>query len=238
VNTLFDVKQTVRSLVGDEAASWTGDSYLVPKINFAYRTAVRKIAVASGQNLEQVVQLPNALDANNNPTNQGLGSLAAFQQPGGPLEGLYEPLYVWWKPAGTPDGFYRECTEKQTLPFVQPQILSLGVPVYFTLRQNQLFITPVNAAIDLLVDGRFNVPPLVKDQDVLVAHPFMETAVTPITLGLVGIESGNPQYQETGDQLADDAIEEIKALLILQKQGYTARAGKLVKRGMRGWFWY
>ena len=55
MNTLFDVKKTVRSLVGDDAGEWTNDGYLVPKIQFAYRTQTLYIKRSTGSNLEQMV---------------------------------------------------------------------------------------------------------------------------------------------------------------------------------------
>src|SRR6266704_1629989 len=120
MNTLYDVKQTVRSLVGDDSSEWTKDGYLVPKINFAYRIQTLYNKRATGANLEQLVEIPNATDPAGNPTTQGLTSLAPFQQPGKPLYGMYEPLYMWWKPAGQPECYYREAFEKKTLPFTNP----------------------------------------------------------------------------------------------------------------------
>lgn len=238
MNTLGDVKKTVRSLVGDDEGSWTGDSYLVPKINFAYRTAYLKIKTATGQALEQGIEIPDFADANNNDGTKGLTSLAAFQQPGKPLEGLYQPLFLWWKPAGAQPRFYRECVEKQTLPSSLPLVGSWFTQMYFTWRSNQLLVTPINAPIDLLVDGRFNPPPLVKDEDVLVVHPDMETAVSPLTLAVIGTEAGNTGFQSQGQAAADIAIDNICNLLTLAKQGYTARAGRMAQGSRLGWFWW
>jgi hypothetical protein len=238
MNTLFDVKATVRSIVGDDEGSWTTDGYLVPKINFAYRSQVLYIKRATGANLEKLVEIPNAADANGNPTNQGLTSLAPLQQKDKPLDGLYEPLYLWWKPAGQPDYLYREAIEKKTLPFAWPQVSAFQTQMYFTWRGNQLFVTPVNCAIDLLVDGRFNPPPLVKDQDVLVADPEMEVCVTPATMALIGIESGNPSYTNMATE-AEAAADDIVAKIVRGKQGYTARAGSNGRRARGlGWHWW
>ena len=238
MNTLFDVKATVRSLVGDDVGEWTNDGYLVPKINLAYRTQYLYIKRGCGSSLEKIVEIPNAPDVNNNDANTGLTSLAAQQQPGKLLSGLYEPLYMWWKPAGTPDSYYNEVFEKKTLPFSLPVSCNPSAAMYFTWRGNQLFITPINAPIDILVDGRFNPPPLVKDQDVLVADIDMETTVSPATLAIVGVECGNPNYQSTGQAMAESAADDIVAKIIRGKQGYTARAGSNSRRNRRGWFWF
>lgn len=238
MNTLGDVKKTVRSLVGDDEGSWTGDSYLVPKINFAYRTAYLKIKTATGQALEQTVQIPDFTDPNNNDGTTGLNSLAAFQQPGKPLAGLYQPMYLWWKPAGAQPRFYRQAVEKQTLPFTMPLTGSWFTAMYWTWQSNQLLVTPINAPIDILVDGRFNPPPLTKDEDVLVVHPDMETAVSPLTVAAIGMEAGNSQFQTTGQGAAEMAIDNICNLLTLAKQGYTARAGRMARESRLGWFWW
>lgn len=246
MNTLFDVKKTVRSLVGDDDGSWTTDSYLLPKINLAYRTQTTYIKKATGQNLERMVEIPAATDANGNPTTQGLTSLANLQQPGKLLEGLYQPLFLWWKLAGQPESCYRQLIEKKTLPLTTPQTnATLPAPwpltqMYFTWRRNQLFVTPLNQPVDLLVDGRFNPPALVKNEDVLVVHPDMDTAVAPATVAIIGLEAGNPGYQQTGQAMAEEACDNIRDLLIMEKQGYTARAGRNARgwTQRRGWFWY
>jgi hypothetical protein len=238
LNTLFDVKESVLSLMGEENSGTANDGYLVPKINFTYKAQNLYIKRSTGSNLEQVVEIPNALDANNNPTNQGLSSLANQQQKGGLLFGLYEPLYMWWKPAGAPERAYVECYEKKTLPFSTPLIYSPTQQMYFTWRGNQLFVTPISAPIDLLVDGRFNPPPLVKNEDVLVVDPDMEVPLTSGTIAVIqAFDRGNIPTFEAAIGLAGPQCDDIVAKLILQKQGYTARAGSNARRGRRGWFW-
>jgi hypothetical protein len=237
LNTLFDVKETLRSIVGDDAGEWTSDSYLLPKINFAYKTQRLYIKRSTGSNLEQMVEIPAALDALGNLNNQGLTSLADLQQKDKPLYGLYEPLFMWWKPANAPECQYREAFEKKTLPFANPSS-SMATSMYFTWRGNQLYVTPINMPIDILFDGRFNPPPLVKDEDVLVVHPDMEVPVTSATLGLVGIEAGNTGYSEASIAMVEGQADDIVAELIRQKQGYTARAGSNSRRRRGiGWFW-
>lgn len=245
MNTLLDVKRTVRSLIGDDEGSWTNDSYLVPKINFAYRTEYLKLKTQSGQSLEQMVEIPDFTDANGNDGLKGLTSLAQFQQPGEPLVGLYQPMYLWWKPAGQPPSSYKLAVEKQTMPIpnggssnnVAPPSF-VGSGMYWTWRSSQIFVSPINRLIDLLIDGRFGPPPLVKDEDVLVVHPDMETLVSPSTLAMVGVESGNTGWQTAGATMVEDARDNICNLLQLAKQGYTARAGHMGRFHRRGWFWF
>lgn len=240
MNTLFDVKQTTRSLVGDDAQEWTPDSYLVPKINYAYSIQTLYIKRATSQNLEQIVEIPDSADANGNSTSQGRTSLAALQQKGGPLFGMYEPLYVWWKPAGAPVTYFRMATFQHPMPFYKLQAPTPGGPVYWDWIGNILYMTPIGFPCDLLIDARFNPPPLVKDQDVLVVHPDMHTAVTAATIGLIGqFDTGNQGYSEGAIELVQQCADDIVALLIMPKQGRTARAGSMKDRmGMRGWFWF
>jgi hypothetical protein len=240
LNTLFDVKQTIRSVVGDDDQQWTPDSYLLPKINFAYSTQTLYIKRATGQNLEQVVEIPDSVDGNGNSTSRGRTSLAALQQKGGPLFGLYDPLYLWWKPAGAPETYYRIATYQEPMPFAHLAQPTPGGPVYWTKRSNVIFMTPIGFPCDLLVDGRFNPPPLVKDEDVLVVHPDMHTAVTAATIGLIGqFDTGNQMFSEGGVALVEQCADDIVALLTMDKQGRTARAGRANGRmGRRGWFWF
>lgn len=245
MNTYFDVKATVRSIIGDDDPNgWLKEGYLGPKINFAYRRQTLYIKRSTGSNLEQMVEIPNAFDVDMNPTNQGLTSLAVYQQAGKPLNGLYEPLYVWWKPAGSQERFYREARQKKTiLPGVAvPGAYSgagfISGGMDWTWRANQIFVTPMNAPIDILVDGRFNPPVLVKDEDVLVVDPDMEICVTAGTIPLIGVEAGNPSYQS---MVADceAAADDIVAKIVRQKQGMTARAGSNARRARGiGWNWW
>lgn len=246
MNTLFDVKETVRSIVGDDDPNgWLRNSYLVPKINYVYRRQYLYIKRSTGSNLEQMVEIPNALDPNGNPINQGQTSLAAFQQKGKPLAGMYQVLGVWWKPAGAQERFYREARERKTvLPgLAVPGTYSgsgfFGGGMEWTWRSNQLYVTPMNNAIDILVDGRFNPPPLVKDEDVLVVHPDMQVAVETGVIPIIGIEAGNPNYEALGDQ-AEACADDIVAQLVRDKQGVTYRAGTNSRRGgcgAMGWRW-
>lgn len=227
MNTLLDVKKTVQSLAGDNENGTLTDDYLVPKINFAYRTQTLAIMQAAGADLELEVEIPNAKDQTGNNTSQGLTSLGAYQQAGGPLEGLIEPLFVWWKPAGATENQYRECIEKKTLPFVPPQQVGALGPIYFTWRGNELFLTPMNAAIDFLVDGRFSAHTLVKNEDKLAAHPLMETTVTPATMALMAWDGWNFPGASSPGLAAQSAVDNICNLIMMGKQGYTARAGSM-----------
>lgn len=244
MNTLFDVASTVRSIIGDDAVDgWLKPSYLYPKINYAYRAQTLYLKRATGMNLERMVEIPAALDENGNPTTKGITSLALYQQPRGLLDGLYEVLSVWWKPAGASELWYRELREKKTIlpgqSFASQPVTSTwwGGHMAYTWRGNQLFVTPVNAPIDFLVDGRFNPPALVKDEDVLVADTDMEVCVTPATISIIGVESGNAGYQAMQTE-AEAAADDIVAKIVRQKQGFTARAGSNSRRARGcGWFW-
>lgn len=247
MNTYFDVKQTVRSIIGDDDPNgWLKEAYLGPKINFVYRRQTLYIKRATGANLEKMVEIPAAVDANGNPITQGLTTLAAFQQPGKYLDGLYEVMGVWWKPAGASELWYRQMTEKKTIlpgqsvPGGGGQVITStwwGGNARWTWRGNQLFITPFGSPVDFLVDGRFNPPALVKDEDYLVVDPDMEVAVSMGTIPLIGIESGNAGYQAALDQ-SEACADDIVAKIVRQKQGVTARAGSNARRSRGcGWGW-
>ena len=241
MNTLLDVKATVRSLIGDDDPNgWLKDSYLLPKINYIYRRQTLYIKRSTGMNLENMVEILNAFDPRNNPTSQGLTSLAVYQQKGGPLAGMYEPLEVWWKPAGSSARFYREARPRKTIlpgvavPGAYTGSGFFGSGMEFTWRGNQLFVTPLNNQIDILVDGRFNPPPLLKDQDVLVVDPDMQVALETGTITAIGVEAGNPSWTGVMEE-AEACCDDIVAKLVRQKQDVTARAGTNSSRRGRGW---
>lgn len=242
MNTLKDVKSSIRSAVGDEPGEWTTDIYLLPKIQTVYRLQMTLLKQMSGQNLERVVEIPDALDANGNSTSVGRTSLAAYQQPGGPLYGLYTPLRVWWKKAGAPAKFYREVSRVETVaPYNSAPVAwdIFGSAAAWSWTGGIINISPILIPNDILVDGRFNPPELVKDEDVLVVHPDMETAVVPGVLQVMGAyDTGNTPWVQNGGAAADLALEAIANLLITEKQSRVARAGTNAwKLGMRGWFW-
>jgi hypothetical protein len=126
----------------------------------------------------------------------------------------------------------------QSVPNNVPTSTFWGNSAGFTWRGNQLFITPNSFPVDFLVDGRFNPPALVKDEDVLIVDPDMEICVTPQTISIIGVESGNAGYLSI-DPKAEAAADNIVAKLIRQKQGFTARAGSnaRMQRGC-GWAWW
>lgn len=233
-------------MVGDDEGSWTTDGYLLPKINFAYEMQTIYLKQASGQNLERIVEIPSFITAQGTQGTQGLTSLAPFQAKGKPLEGLYQPLYLFAKLAGQQPSMYRQVVERKTLPFVNPTTVPATISwpalqIYYTWLGNQIYMTPVNAPIDILVDGRFDPQPLTKDTDILVVHPNMSAAVTSATLGLVGTEAGNSGYSAAAIDMVNHCADGILSLLIKEKQGYTSRAGRMTRyrdRSRWGWFWY
>jgi len=192
---------------------------------------------ASGSELEALVEIPDAADNAGNSNSMGRRTLAELQQAGKPLAGLYEPMELWWKPKDTPESRYMLMDEKKTLPFATPIVTSPATRAYWTWLGSELHVTPINMPYDLLVDARFNPPPLVKDTDVLVAHPDMHLTVIPAALAAVGLEAGNPGWQESGSTQAELAADMIVAQIIRGKQGYTYRAGHLNRRYRKGWFW-
>ncbi len=243
MNTLYDVRKSVISLLGWEGSGQADPDYTDPKINEAYQDCYLYIkANVSGSYLEQLVEIPNATDANGNSTTQGLTSLAAFQQQGKPLCGLYEPLFVWWKQAGQPESCYTLAYEKKTLPFYQPQYTGWQGPMFFSWRANQLFVTPMVFAVDLLIDGRFNPPPLVKDTDPLVVDPDFKTPVVKATIAHISnFDVGNGAMGQTAMSLAENALDNIVTKIQKSMQGYTARAGTAAQRRLNcgiGWNWW
>jgi hypothetical protein len=220
MNTLGDVKAEIRGLVGDPRGEWANDAYLTPLINTTYRLQVLQLKNATSQNLEGVVLLPNVPG--------GTTSLYEFQAVGQPLCGIYTVLEIYSKPAGTPPNYFRPAGERRfpahVAPPVTPQGLTATVGSYCWLG-NKLLITPPAVAVDIEVTGRFNPPPLVKDGDVLVASPDMQSVTACGTAAVAGVERTNPAILEGYAQMAFAGLDNIAAELIRQKQGITQRPG-------------
>lgn len=234
MNTLFDVKQEVRGLLGDPDGDWVTDGYVTPIIGTTYRLQTLAIKNAAGQNLEAVQLVLNV------PA--GTTTLLPFQAPGKPLCGLYTVVEMWTKPAGTPPNFFREAYERRYPANVAPPGVPLvnGSPVVcWTWLGNQLIISPVNAALDIEVIGRFNPPPLIKNEDPLIVSPDMQSVTASGAAAVAGIERTNPALLEGYSQMAVAGVDNIAAELIRQKQHMPARLGRMDRNqsGFYGWYW-
>lgn len=232
MNTLGDVVTECQGLLGDPDGEWVTRGYILPFINTAYRLAYLFLKNATGRNLEglqEVLDLP-----------QGTTTLYPQQAPGQPLSGLTDPLQVWWKPAGMPANCYRPMSPKETLPFVGPPGLQpglLGVGMWFTWRGNQLTITPISQAIDVMVDGRFNPPPLVDDKQILVVSPDLQTPLAMSAVALTGVERANPAVLAGYSAEAEAALDNIAADLLRQKQLFPKRLGRMAPQSGGEWGW-
>lgn len=230
MNTLGDVIKTTQSLLGDPDGEWVTRDYILPLINQAYRSERIAIKNASGRNLENTVELLNV--------DIGTTSLYPFQATGKPLQGLYDPLKMWWKMAGQPWSCYTPAFPKNNLPFVgapgtQPNAL-LGT-LCWTWMGLQLKVTPVASAIDILVEGRFNPPPLVQDQDILVLSPDLEAPLSFHSAAIAGVERTNPGLLASYQQMGDSNINDIVAQLIREKSSFPKRLGR--QAPTLGWRW-
>lgn len=238
MNTLFDVKDEIRGLLGDPNGQWANDAYLTPLINTKYRLQFLSLATQCGQNLEGIVLLPGlAAPATKWPgIPAGTTSLFQFQAPGQPLAGLYTVLELWSKPAGMPPSYFRRAGQGRfpahVNPPTQPQAMLGTVQSYYWIG-NQLLITPPAVSVDIEVTGRFGPTPLVKDENVLLAHPLMQSVTSCGTAALAGVERTNPAILTGYAQEAEIGLSNIAAVLVLEKQGITQRAG-LMDGGSHG----
>ena len=240
------VRKRVQALLGDPRGSWVTKGYIDPFIDQAYGDVVLDLGNASGKNLEGVVILA-AVPA-------GITSLYPWQNstavPGQPpaannppalLQGLYDPLEVWVKPAGAPVQCFSKVSETGTLPHVDPLFTgqnSLGPAMFWNWMGNELRITPVNQPLDIEVTGKFGAQPLVDDTDLLSALPDIWLPVSYLTPTLAGVERSNPQvlagygtqYMSTRDNCV--------AQIIRQGQSTPARWQKFARSSGRSqWYW-
>jgi hypothetical protein len=233
MNTLGDAVTECQGLLGDPDGEWVTRGYILPFIGTAYRMAYLYLKNATGRNLEGLVEVLNVLP--------GTTSLYPFQAAGKPLAGLTDPLQVWWKPAGQPPNWYRQMNPKETLPFVAaPGISSnfIGSAVCFTWRGNQLTITPMAQPVDIMVDGRFNPPPLIDDKQILVVSPDIQSPLSLGACAIAGVERSNPAVLAGYAQQSEMGLDNIAADLIRQKQLFPKRLGKVAPQYGGEWGWY
>jgi hypothetical protein len=242
-NTLGDVKQRVRSLMGDPRGSWITDAYVTPLIQQAYEDITQQLKNGSGKNLEAVIE---ALDID-----AGTSDLSYLQSYGDPTAdpivepgewvGLADPIKLWVKMAGQLPAYYSEARgPRDTLPHGNPPGVTPG---FFSPRVtwawigNKISITPVAGAIDAQLYGRFNPPPLQQDTDPLVIYPKATAPVAYATASLVGVERSNPQVLQGYIERAQATVDNIIADIIRQSQGNPRRLGTIGGSYGNGWGW-
>jgi hypothetical protein len=235
-NTLGDVKQKVRGLLGDPDGDWVTDGYITPIINVTYGLQVNALKNGTGKNLEAIIEcLDIAI---------GTSSLYPLQAPSQPLFGLSDPLELWVKTAGQPPQWYTAARGPvDVLPNVQPPGITPGwnqTRVSFVWMGQQLSITPVNGPIDVKVYGRFNPPPLQKDEDVLVVYSKMSETTAVAAAAVAGVERSNPAVLAGYAEMAIAGLDDIIADIIRQTQRNPRRLGRMGGHSGYGggyWFW-
>lgn len=242
-NTLGEVVVRCQGLMGDPKGRLFSRDYLLPFIQTAYSSIAKKVKNASGKNLEAILEVLNV------PT--GTTSLYPFQTygdpnrnppiPRGPLVGLFDPLRMWVKSAGQLPQYYTLAHgPRDTLPHINPPGVTPGtyaVQVTFAWIGNKLVITPVAGPIDIQLYGRFNLPRLVNDTDVLVLYDDLTDTLALSSCALAGVERTNPEILEGYAVEATAGIDNIVADVIRQTQRNPRRLAKMGGSGGNGWGW-
>lgn len=219
MNTLLDVKQRVRALIGDPDGDFATDAYLLPLINQAYEAAILYLENSCSPVIEKLVDLP-AVPA-------GTTSFAQYQTDGQPLVGLETPLRIEWKLTGQPEDDYWFAIQKQILPNVSPANYIPIMGVYWEWRAGAIYVTPLQFEADFRIRGDFSPGPLVKDTDRLGIHPRMATGLAFATAALIGGERANPGYIQNWGSQAIIVFDDIGAILSRQQQGTSIRIGRM-----------
>jgi len=237
-NTLGDVIQRIQGLAGDKTGYLYSRNYLVPLINQAYEEMALQIKNASGKNFEALVELL--------AVPQGTSDLSDYQKWDGPnqtrgqLFGLFDPIRMWVKTAGALPQFYTEAYgPRDTLPHVQPPGITPGnyaVIVTYAWIGYKLSITPVAGPTDIQVYGRFDPPPLQKDEDQLMLYPRMTMVLASATLAWTGIERSNTTIFAGAEQQAVAGVDNIVADIIRQCQKNPRRLAKMGNSTGSGWY--
>lgn len=263
MRTVGDAIKKVQALLGDPRGQWVKPAYVIPLMDTAYSTVYLNIKNASAKNLCGIVTIPSvpagttSLYPWQNATGLAGGSPVAENAPpvglaggtgvGAPnpqpvLAGLFDPIEIWVKPAGSaPWQYSRLNGPRDTLPHLDPSFFgndTFGPRMYFSFLGNQLRVTPVNADLDFEITGRFGAAPISNPDQLLQGAEDMWVPVVFETACLAGIERSNPQilagYQARSTAAQDNLI----AQLIRGEQGNPARFQKMSREGgMIAWFW-
>lgn len=224
MNTLFDIKQRTRSLVGDPFGDFCTDAYLLPLINQALDESVHYLEGTCSPFIEQVLTAPNVA--------AGTTSFAKLQTADNPFYGLMNPLRIRAKQAGAFPSNYFTIERVDHLPDVNPPGLLPFSKAFWEWRSWIVFITPLNYAADIEVRGEFRPAQLQKDSDIIPLHPMMTVGLSYATAALIGAERGNQGFIQNYQPKAESTMDDIAAELVRQQQGTTSRVGRL-SRGRR-----
>lgn len=224
MDTLRDVKDKVRTLVGDPDGDWTTDAYLLSFINLVYEGATNKLSETCSPYITEQRDAPNLI--------AGTTDLSELQNSkDGTLHGLITPHYIMWKMAGQPDNWYKEAIEKDILPKVVPGAVNSSL--YWEWRAFVIYLTPMNFPIDIQVRGEFKPPRLTKDEDRILIHPSMAGTLALLTAGACGAERGNAPYAQGYTASGQLGLADIANQLVRQQQGTTVRLGRANSRYRR-----
>lgn len=215
MQTRLDVFSQVGGLTGVTYGDddWLNDEYLSPKCQTAYEQAIVYLEGSCSPYIERVVLIPSVaigVDETN---------LVPYASPANvyPLNGLMEPRYVDFKPAGSPNNQYKPVTECTILPDTPPQV------------------TPGN--FDIRVRGDFRPAPLTSNASVVEIHPLAAHALAYSIVALIGMERPNQAWADNYGKQAQNAWDEIARKLSQQQQHLQFRLGSPNRGGGRGRGW-
>lgn len=224
--TLGQVKARVRNLLDDPQGSYLTDAFIVPLINEVYQDACSQLLSTQGPWDLAVIEVPGI--------QPGTPNLADLQTGTGPLAQLSEqPVRIDWKASGTDPAYYQLVRDYEVLPDFQPQ---QGMPGW-EWRSEVIWLGMCSIAVDLRVRGEFSPPPLVDDDDVLIAHPLIGLPVSYGTASLVAVVRGNNAWATQYNEKAMEKMDDIMGAIVRATQATTRRVGRMVRRGGNGANW-
>ena len=236
IRTLGEVKDRVRSIVGDDLGDWLTDEYLITKINQVYELQVLYLSDTCSPYITMNAVQP-AVPIGTTDTSQYQAT------PDQPFYGLFNPLIVSWKLAGAPDGCYRTARPFLTLPDISlnPPATQPYTGLAWEWRGNIVYLTPMQIVMDLRIRGEFIPPPLVKEDDVISVHPLLGPALAEETAACAMRERANAGQQGAYELVGRSALDSIASQLVRSQQNAPVRIGRndrSNRRGMwPGWGW-
>jgi hypothetical protein len=219
--TLKDVKERVRSILGDQDADWATDAYLIPIINHVYDLQVLYLSDTCSPYITKLVVQPNL------PT--GTTDLAQFQNDvDEPLWGLFNPFRLEWKQCGQPDHYYRKAEGGPgfILPDVDLNNSQPRVSLCWTWMSFIAYLTPMPFPIDVRVYGEFQPPPLLKETDVVTVHPLLKAPLAEDSAACALRERSNAGQMQAYKLEGTAALDNVANLLVRGGQQVPVRLGK------------
>lgn len=212
-----DIVARVQTKCDDPDGTYIDDTYVSGFLPDALDWLYNQLRLTDDQFSTAVIQLPN-IDA-------GLDDLDDFQKVGGPLEFLTTPRIIRWKLPGLDATYYRRADGP--LDYVRDMPEGMAVLDSWAWQKDSIKLSLYAINMDLEVSGEFMFDPTISDESSISITKNMTSCMTARVAMAIGKARNVQTWVTTYELEADEAMDDLKMMLVKQQQGKTNRVGRI-----------